>query len=339
MTRLRATAGAALAAVLTVAVGAVAAKLSLPQAPALEAPLGTRADCAAYGGLPAGWGSAAHAGMIRIEAGQFALGSERGYAEERPLREATVDAFWIDRTEVTNAQFASFVAATGYISDAQRRPGAVAFRAPGSSDPLTPGSWWTLQQGADWRHPEGPDSSIEGRAHEPVVNVSYADALAYAHWLGRALPSETQWEYAAKAGRSNRAADRSLRDALGQPQANFWQGMFPLHNTGEDGFPGRAPVGCFKASPNGLYDMVGNVWEWTTDRYQDGHAGTHEDASLADRLTAIPAAAGASQRVIKGGSYLCSADYCVRARAASRQGQEADLPAVHLGFRTVSAPS
>ncbi|HEY1075781.1 MAG TPA: SUMF1/EgtB/PvdO family nonheme iron enzyme, partial [Fontimonas sp.] len=150
-----------------------------------------------------------------------------------------------------------------------------------------------------------------------------ADALAYAQWLGRDLPSEVEWEFAAKAGRDNETADATLRDAAKKPQANFWQGLFPYQDDVEDGYSGRAPVGCFAANPNGLHDMVGNVWEWTRDAYVPG---------MGEALSGVP------RQVIKGGSYLCAANYCERARASSRQGQEADLPTSHLGFRTVLRP-
>ncbi len=295
--------------------------------------LGTRANCEAYKGLPLGWGKAKHAGMVKIAAGEFQLGSERGYADERPLQFTRIDSFWIDRTEVTNAQFAAFVTATNYVTEAEKAGGSAIFKTPDVADgQVVEGSWWHLIKDANWRHPEGADSDIAGREHEPVVNVSYADALAYAHWLGRELPTEAQWEYAAKGGRSNEQSDHSLRDAKGNPLANFWQGLFPISNSDEDGFPGRAPAGCFAANPYGLHDMVGNVWEWTTDVYSE-HRG--ETVNLSDQLTAIPARGTAPLRVIKGGSYLCSADYCVRARASSRQPQESDLPASHLGFRTI----
>lgn len=296
--------------------------------------LGTLANCQAYKGLPLGWGKARHAGMIRIAGGEFQLGSERGYADERPLQATHIDSFWIDRTEVSNAQFAAFVAATKYVTDAEKSGGSAVFRVPDVEDGnIKEGSWWHLIESADWRHPEGTGSDIVGREHEPVVDVSYADALAYAHWLGRELPTEAQWEYAAKGGRNNEQSDHSLRDAKGHPLANFWQGLFPIANSDEDGFPGRAPVGCFAANPYGLHDMVGNVWEWTTDLYSE-RSGVPKN--LDDQLTAIPARGTAPRRVIKGGSFLCSADYCVRARASSRQPQEADLPASHLGFRTIS---
>jgi formylglycine-generating enzyme len=314
----------------------VAAAWSLQPLP-LTAPLalGDRSHCAAYGGLPVGWAQDPHAGMTRIPAGDFGLGSLRGYAEERPVRQSHIAAFWIDRTEVTNAQFASFVAATGYVTEAEQHPGAAVFRVD-PQQPVTPGSWWHLVDGADWRHPEGPGSSIAGRDHEPVVDVTYADALAYAHWLHRELPSEAQWEYAAKAGRDDQTSDHSLYDAKGRPQANFWQGAFPLTDRAEDGFAGRAPVGCYPANPYGLQDMVGNVWEWTTDLYVNRHLPAGQPEGLADIEDAMPVRSGAPRRVIKGGSYLCSLDYCARARASSRQAEESDLPAVHLGFRTIA---
>ena len=299
-----------------------------------QAALGTLANCQAYKGLPFGWGKAKRAGMIRIPGGEFQLGSERGYADERPVQTTKMDSFWIDRTEVSNAQFAAFVAATKYVTDAEKSGGSAVFLMPDAADGnIKEGSWWHLIKDADWRHLEGAGSDINGREHEPVVNVSYADALAYAHWLGRELPTEAQWEYAAKGGRNNEQSDHSLRDAKGHPLANFWQGLFPISNSDEDGFPGRAPVGCFGANPYGLHDMVGNVWEWTADVYSERRG---EAVNLGDQLTAIPARGTAPKQVIKGGSYLCSADYCVRARASSRQPQESDLPASHLGFRTIS---
>lgn len=294
--------------------------------------LGDRPRCTAYSGLPENWGRDPHAGMVRIAAGHFRLGSERGYAEELPSIDTRVAFFWIDRTEVTNAEFMAFVATTGYVTDAERQSGVAVFHVD-PTQPVTPGSWWHLVDDADWRHPEGPDSNIDGRGHEPVVDVSYADALAYASWLHRTLPTEAQWEFAAKAGRDDVTSDQSLRDARGKPQANFWQGVFPVQDSSEDGYAGRAPVGCYPPDPNGLHDMVGNVWEWTRDVWQDDH---RKAATLADRESVMPARSGAPRRVIKGGSYLCSADYCVRARASSRQGEEQDLPAVHIGFRTIS---
>ncbi|NKF20833.1 formylglycine-generating enzyme family protein [Solimonas marina] len=320
---------AASAAVMFAAVAVLCARHEALPPASPTAVLGTPQRCAAYDGLPPGSGR--HAGMQYIAGGRFELGSLRGYAEERPLVSTDLAPFWIDRTEVTNAQFARFVAATGYVSDAERHDGAVVFSVPDANDTadLAAGRWWHLRHDANWRKPDGAAAAA---ANEPVVDVTYADALAYARWLGRELPSEAQWEFAAKAGRDNADADRALRDAQGHPLANFWQGLFPFNDRGDDGYTGRAPVGCFAANPDGLYDMVGNVWEWTTDRYRDRHAPAEE----AEAAAVMPARGSAPRRVIKGGSYLCAANYCARARASSRQGQEADLPSEHVGFRTVA---
>lgn len=297
---------------------------------AAQAPLGSRAACKAYDGLPDGWPEKPHAGMVLIEGGTFKMGSMRGYAGERPLVRTQVASFWIDRTEVTNAQFATFVTATGYVTTAERRGGAVVFIRPENPAELSgAGDWWHWVEGANWRHPTGPGSSVEGHANEPVVNVSLADAKAYADWLGRSLPTEAQWEYAAKAGRSNAEADMAIHAEHGEPGANYWQGFFPFRNAGADGFSRSAPVGCFSANPFGLYDMIGNVWEWTRTVWHRGHS--HD---MMHNMASRPGEAQAY--VIKGGSFLCSSNYCARARASSRQPAEADLPAVHVGFRTVA---
>lgn len=319
---------ALLASSLTVVVAAVVRKppTALPDATRL----GDRAACSAYAGLPTGWPQTAHAGMRRIAAGDFAPGSTRGYADERPAPPGRVQAFWIDRTEVTNAQFAAFVAATGHVTDAERGGGAAVFGLhAGPTAGAAVNRWWRLDAGADWRHPEGPGSSIEGRAHEPVVAVTYADAAAYARWLGHRLPTEAEWEWAAKAGLDNAESDAALRAADGHARANFWQGLFPVDDRGDDGYAGRAPVGCYEANAWGLHDMVGNVWEWTSDAYRDRAQAIDLGADPAP----LPATA---PRVIKGGSFLCADNYCVRARASSRQPQDIDLGADHIGFRTVA---
>lgn len=333
--------GRLLLAASAVAVGAIGCHQNTTPTPALAA-LGSHALCADYSGLPPDWGGAEHAGMARIAAGHFDFGSMRGYAEERPVTNRHVPPFWIDRTAVTNAQFAEFVAATGYATRAESG-GAAVFVAPEDpADFAGPGSWWRLYRDANWRHPAGTDSSIAGHANQPVVDVSLADAQAYAHWLGRSLPSEVQWEYAAKAGRDNTSADAAMAGSSERPAANAWQGWFPFQNSAADGFVGRAPVGCYSANPNGLYDMVGNVWEWTRDRWTPNHAAHTGDraahaAPVPMSTTPTTHNVGpANFNVIKGGSYLCARNYCARARAASRQPAEADLPAVHIGFRTVT---
>lgn len=251
---------------------------------------------------------ARHPGMVWVPPGTFEMGGDV-YPEEGPRRTVSVDGFWMDRTEVTNADFAAFVKATNYVTVAEREtnPGAAVFVMPsGNADLSTAASWWSYVKGANWKHPGGPDTSIDDRDSFPVTALAYEDVAAYAKWKGRALPTEAQWEWAARAGKPETAD---------QPkEANTWQGVFPLINTGEDGFEGVAPVGCFKPNAYGLHDMMGNVWEWTSDAY---------DAQT-------PRA-----RVIKGGSYLCAPNYCLRYRPAARQRQEEDLGTTHLGFRTV----
>ena len=319
---------------------AVAAKDLLPAA------LGS---CAAYSGLP---GDGDTAGMAFIPAGTFSMGSNRHRPEERSTHIVRVDGFWIDRHEVTNAQFAKFVRATGYRTLAERggdpkvhanmpkellAPGSVAFIMP--TDTKRGGrmtQWFHYIAGANWRHPEGPDSSIEDRENHPVVHVAYEDALAYARWLGRSLPTEAQWEYAARGDRQGDDDWRSAFDADGKPIANTWQGIFPVINTEEDGYADTAPVGCFKPNGYGLYDMIGNVWEWTSDWYRPGHASTPAVEPQGPSLTDIHLAPGQlPSKVIKGGSFLCASNYCARYRPAARQPQEADLSAAHIGFRTV----
>ena len=315
-------AGLALAAAL-----GVATSLWPSASPVQQALLGTEAACGAYSGLPPGWGTDPHAGMVLLHGGRFTLGADDGYPEEKPKREARVGAFWIDRTEVTNAQFAAFVVATGYVTEAQRehRRGIV-FRAPFVGDTVAYGSWWRELEGADWRHPDGPESDLKEWAHHPVVQVTCADAQAYAHWLGRRLPTEVEWEFAAKAGGAPERIERGPRGLDGTPAANFWQGQFPYLDTGEDGHVGLAPVGCYPANGFGLHDMIGNAWEWTADPWSGPFQfhGTEE-----------PRGRAASQGLIKGGSFLCATDFCVRYRASARHPQEIDLPTIHVGFRTV----
>lgn len=260
--------------------------------------------------------------MVWVEGGSFVMGDDPLYPEEGPPRTVTVDGFWISQTEVTNAQFAEFVSVTGYVTMAERepphiegappemlQPGSATFRVP------TPDNrnWWAWTPGAQWRMPNGAGSSIDGRANDPAVQISYEDALAYADWVGMSLPSEEQWEYAARAGADSLPEPK---DASGAPQANYYQGVFPAKDLGEDGYTSRAPVGCFEPNAFGLYDMIGNVWEWTMS-----------SARRADAMAPV--------NVIKGGSFLCAANYCARYRPAARQFQERDLGTDHIGFRLV----
>lgn len=293
------------------------------------ATLGTPVHCRAYAGLPPQWGKNPHAGMVRVASGRVDLGSINGYAEEKPVRSASVEAFWMDRTEVTNAQFAAFVRATGYLTEAERRGEGMVFRAPPRGEPSPELGWWHLVRGANWRHPDGPQSSLEGRDHQPVVQVTRADAQAYAAWLGRALPTEAEWEYAAEAAGQAERVTRGPRDDQGRPSANFWQGVFPDIDAGEDGYAGRAPVGCYAANGLDLHDLIGNVWEWTSDPW----SGSHQAHGTG--IATSPDRAGA-RGLIKGGSFLCATDYCVRYRSSARHPQDLDVPASHIGFRTVA---
>lgn len=249
-------------------------------------------------------------------------------AEESYLEGGETKAFLIDATEVTNQQFAAFVAATGYVTTAERLgPGGV--REGGAVfDRAT--AEWRLDRDADWRHPTGKGSSIEGLDRYPVVQVSLADAEAFARWTGSRLPTELEWERAARldaAPSGEREGEAFSTD--GKPTANTWQGIFPFVDAGKDGFEGTAPVGCFTSNGAGLYDMVGNVWEWTRDWYgAAAHPRNEEDAARSepDRIAKF---------VIKGGSHLCAPNYCARYRSRARQGGDPGLGTSHIGFRTV----
>ena len=252
-----------------------------------------------------------------IPGATFAMGADAQLPEEGPPREVTVAGFWIATHEVTNAEYAAFVRATGYRTLAEQKPpalpgappemlipGSAVFTAPTDGNP----NWWRWVVGAEWRHPAGPKTNIDRRDREPVVQVGYDDALAFARWAGKALPSEEQWELAAATG----GADRNVPiDKAGKPQANYYQGAFPALDLGTDGFTSRAPVACFPADRHGVHDLIGNVWEWTTS------------------------AAGTDRNVIKGGSFLCAANYCARYRPAARQFQERGLGTDHIGFRLI----
>lgn len=309
------------------------------------------ANCTAYSGIPAEQGD--KAGMAFVPGGSFTMGSDQERPEERFSHVVRVDGFWIDEHEVTNAQFAEFVTATGYVTLAERgldpkthpnmsadltAPGSVLFVQPtklGRGGDLT--QWWQYVKGANWREPEGPGSSIKGNENHPVVHVAYEDALAYARWRGRDLPTEAQWEYAARGARE---AGKDWSDAFdqdGKPIANSWQGIFPVYNSDQDGYAGTAPVGCFPPNGYGLYDMIGNVWEWTSDWYVPSHRREAALNPSGPTLLDVRAAAGQSpSKVIKGGSYLCASNYCARYRPTARQPQEVDLSTGHVGFRTVT---
>jgi formylglycine-generating enzyme required for sulfatase activity len=280
-----------------------------------------------------------HAGMVFVPGGGFTMGTDTAFPEEAPASPQSVQGFWLDRTEVTNAEFAAFVAATGYVTLAER--GVRTAAAPDA--PVVAGSavfapdaqglaasprnaeyWWRFVPGANWRAPEGPGSSLEGREQHPVVHVAYEDALAYAQWQGRSLPTEAQFEYAAQTS--------ARRNAAGEHAANTWQGLFPMLSDPADGYGGTAPVACYEPNALGLYDLVGNVWEWTASAYYP----SHDFAAKAEHPAGFdPAQPDEAVAVLKGGSYLCAPDYCMRYRPQARLGQSLGLGAGHIGFRTV----
>lgn len=300
-----------------------------------------------------------------IPGGTFRMGSDRHYPEERPVHRVTVDGFWIDRCAVTNEQFARFVAATGHVTTAEIPPdpkqypgalphmlyaGSLVFHAPpGPVDLRDVSNWWRLVAGADWRHPEGPGSSLAGRERHPVVHVSYTDAEAFARWAGKELPSEAEFEYAAWGGREG--TEFAWGDALepgGAHMANVWQGRFPHENLARDGFVGTAPVGSFPPNGYGLYDMIGNTWEWTTDWYVPRHPAEREKACCVPRNPRGPREEESydprlprvriPRKVLKGGSHLCAPNYCRRYRPPARFPEPVDTSTCHVGFRCVLRP-
>jgi formylglycine-generating enzyme required for sulfatase activity len=297
--------------------------------------------------------------MAWIPGGTFQMGSNAFYPEEQPVRNVSVDGFWIDEHPVTNAEFRRFVKESGYRTVAEHSPNPADY--PGAdSRLLVPGSlvfrkplhrvslndyraWWAYVPGACWNHPEGPGTGLHGRERHPVVHVAYADAAAYAVWASKALPTEAEWEFAARGGLEG--ATYVWGDEFapkGKLRANTWQGEFPWQNLKADGFEGTSPVGAFPANGYGLYDMAGNVWAWTCDDYTPRHAeaaaaspccaphnpptGTAEHSGAAEPFP---------RKVIKGGSHLCAPNYCLRYRPAARQSETADTSTGHIGFRCV----
>lgn len=290
--------------------------------------------------------------MVPITGGTFRIGAGELLPEERSAEDVRVSGFCIDTHEVTNAQFAQFVEATGYVtvaerplsveqfpdlSDDQRSPGSAVFQPIPEGQPIQELSWWHWVTRADWRHPEGPGSSIAGRENHPVVHVAYEDAQAYAKWAGKSLPTEAQWEFAARGGLKDQIF--SWGKTYSPKKANTWQGEFPTKNTKADGYLGTAPVASFPANGYGLYDMTGNVWEWTLDWYQVGHAGkAHQQDPIAssEKDSFDPRDPGVAKHVIKGGSFLCARNYCSRYRPAAREAQSPDTGMSHIGFRLVA---
>jgi formylglycine-generating enzyme len=298
------------------------------------------------------------AGMVWIPGATFLMGSDRHYPEEAPAHEVTVGGFWIDPRPVTNAEFGRFARKTGHVTTAERAPDpadypgarpellvpfSTVFVAPRHRVSLAdPYSWWTPVPGADWRHPQGPGSSVRTKPDHPVVHVAWDDAAAYASWAGKAIPTEAEWELAARGGLDG--AEFAWGDELnprGEWMANTWQGEFPTQNTGEDGYPGTSPAGAFPANGYGLYDMIGNVWEWTSDWYS-GHSTAEPSCCTAERRPVGPEQsidrqdpARIPRKVMKGGSHLCAPNYCRRYRPAARMAQPVDTSTSHLGFRLV----
>ena len=302
----------------------------------------------------------AGADMCFVPAATFRMGSDHHYPEEAPAHVVAVDGFWMDRYAVTNRDFERFVRETGYVTLAERPvdpalypgaqpellvPSSVVFVQPaGPVDLRNAYNWWRYVAGADWRHPRGPRSSLQGLWDHPVVHVAFEDAAAYARWIGKELPTEAEWELAARGGLDG--AEFVWGDELapnGEPRANTWQGDFPWQNTKDDGYEWTAPVGSFPPNGYGLHEMAGNVWEWTTDWYGSNHEGATsaccapsnpgggklEDSFDPREQIKIP------RKVMKGGSYLCAPNYCRRYRPAARMAQPIDTATCHLGFRCI----
>jgi formylglycine-generating enzyme required for sulfatase activity len=321
--------------------------------------------------IPPRAGSAAPRDMAWIPPGTFRMGSEDFYTDEAPVHHREVAGFWMDVHPVTNAEFRRFVTATGHVTTAEVAPDAADF-PDASPEQLVPGSlvftppdhpvplhdaraWWSWVPGAQWRHPEGPRSTLHRRERHPVTQVSWADALAYARWAGKDLPTEAEWEYGARGGLDGaRYAWGDEPTVRGRQMANTWQGRFPFENLRHDGFERTSPIGSFPANGYGLVDVCGNVWEWTSDAFTPDHrsqaggeaavaAGERHACCGPDRGEMTRAAsdrAGAqvpdARKAIKGGSHLCAPSYCLRYRPAARQAETADTSTSHLGFRCVS---
>jgi formylglycine-generating enzyme len=306
--------------------------------------------------------SQAPSGMAKIPGGVFGMGSDRHYPEEAPSHLVEVDGFWMDRAPVTNREFRKFVNATGYVAfaeiapDAKDYPGALPRMLKAGSLVFTPpkfavdlsdwSQWWNFKFGADWRRPYGPRSSIRGLDDHPVVHVAYQDAEAYAAWAGKALPTEAEWEFAARGGIDG--AEYAWGDEFtpgGKHMANTWQGRFPHENAKVDGWARTSPVGSFPANGYGLYDMIGNIWEWTVDFWSSRHPADALKACCAphnprggpkeESFDPCQPQIRIPRKVLKGGSHLCAPNYCRRYRPAARHAEAIDTSTSHVGFRCV----
>ena len=308
------------------------------------------------------------ADMVWIPGGEFLMGTDdaNAWPDEKPAHGVSVRGFWIDKTEVTNADFRRFVEATGYITTAERTPNWDELKEqlpPGTPKPapekLVPASlvfqptsspvrlddiaqWWVWTPGADWKHPEGPDSDLSGRENHPVVHVSWDDAVAYAAWAGKRLPTEAEWEFAARGGLSGKPyvwGDEAPSDTV--IHANLWQGTFPFRNTQQDGYVRTAPVGSFESNGFGVYDMAGNVWEWCSDWYDrelyPQRAGPLVENPTGPSQSVDPERPYSPQRSQRGGSFLCNDAYCSRYRPSARHGSTPDTGMSHVGFRCVTS--
>jgi sulfatase modifying factor 1 len=305
--------------------------------------------------------------MVWIPANDFVMGTneEEAYDHERPAHKVRLKGFWMSATEVTNAQFKKFVDATGYKTVAERKPTWEELSKqlpPGTPPPpddvLVPGSlvfvkpdhpvslndvsqWWFFVPQADWNHPEGPQSNLEGRWNHPVVHVAYEDAEAYCKWAGQRMPTEAEWEFASRGGKEQtRYSWGNELKPQGAAMANIFQGSFPMNNLKEDGFEKTSPVKSYQANEFGLYDMIGNVWEWTSDLYDVAYYKTIANdsvtiAPLGSSQSFDPIEPYATKRVTKGGSFLCASDYCTNYRPSARQGSAVDSGSSNIGFRTV----
>jgi len=308
-------------------------------------------------------------GMVWIPGGDFMMGTndEQAWPDEKPAHRVRIDGFWMDKTEVTNAQFRKFVEATGYVTTAERKPDWEEMKKqlpPGTQKPppgkLVPGSlvfhltadpvplqgvpqWWAWTPGANWRHPEGPGSDLKDRENHPVVQVSWDDATAYVKWAGKRLPTEAEWERAARGGLKSKRyvwGEETPTDTI--IHGNLWQGKFPYKNTATDGYVRTAPVGLFEPNGFGLHDMAGNVWEWCSDWYHRDLYRSRDEGTVANpggpKKSFDPRRPFAPQRSHRGGSFLCSDSYCSRYRPSARQGCTPDTGMSHVGFRCVKGP-
>jgi sulfatase modifying factor 1 len=302
-----------------------------------------------------------HKDMLWIPGGTFHMGSNDHYPEEAPVHEVTVDGFWMDRFQVTNAQFRRFVKETGYVTVAEIAPraedypgaipemlvaGSVVFNQP--DHPVTLENhyrWWQFVPGANWRHPEGPGSTLDGKEKHPVVHVAWADVAAYAEWAGKQIPTEAEWEYASRGGIDGLPYQWGHELApKGKMLANYWQGQFPWLNTVEDGYQRTAPVGKFPPNHFGLYDTIGNAWEWTIDWYTTSHdaaggcCGNASARGQAETSMDPNDTAHIPRRVLKGGSWACGETYCRRYRPAARMHHPIDTGTNHISFRCIVRP-